>query len=353
MTTSLPTNPELAAREAGLRYVDPSSPGISRRRAGKGFTYLDANGERITDDRVRERILSLVIPPAWTDVWMCPSPNGHIQATGLDDRGRKQYIYHPKWREFRDEAKYHQLIDFAEALPKIRAEIDTALRRKGLPRDKVIAAVVSLLEKTLIRVGNASYAKENHSFGLTTLRNRHVDVNGETITFRFRGKSGIEQMVDLKDRRLAGIIRKTQELPGQELVQYLDEDGNPAPITSDDVNQFLKDVTGREFTAKDFRTWGGTVLAAMELAIMPAESPTGTPERDIVSAIDAVAKQLGNTRAVCRSCYVHPEIVEAYLEGQTIAPKVAMTSSESDLPFGDIDLSPIERAVLRLLKKRS
>ena len=352
MTELLTTHPELAAHQAGLQYVDPSTPGVSRVRAGRGFSYRDSNGTRITKERVRQRIRDLVIPPAWTKVWICPSPNGHIQATGLDARGRKQYIYHPKWRVVRDQTKYHQLIEFAEALPGIRSTIDTLLRKKGLPRDKVIAAVVSLLEKTLIRVGNANYAKDNGSYGLTTLRNRHVDVHGETISFRFRGKSGVDQSVDLKDRRLAGIIKRSQELPGQELVQYVEEDGSTSSVSSDDINQFLKDVTGREFTAKDFRTWGGTVLAAVELAAMSSEATAKGLNKNIATAIDAVAKQLGNTRAICRACYVHPEILEAFLEGQTVAPKWSAASTEMDLPFGDTELSQIEKAVLQLLKKR-
>ena len=353
MTESLPTNPEIAALEAGLRYADPASPGITRVRSGKGFSYRDRNGERISDKRLRQRIRDLVIPPAWSGVWICPSPNGHIQATGLDARGRRQYVYHRKWREFRDEVKYHQLIKFAEALPEIRKAVDSALRKKGLPREKVTAAVVSLLEKTLIRVGNASYAKKNKSFGLTTLRNRHVVVNGETMTFHFRGKSGVDHSVDLKDRRLAGIIRKTQELPGQELVQYVNEDGGHVAVTSDDVNRFLKDVTGQEFTAKDFRTWGGTVLAAMELGSIAPSSTLGVPEKSIVAAIDAVSKQLGNTRAICRACYVHPEILEAFLEGEVISSKMMVNTSEAELPFGELELSTIEKAVLQLLKKRS
>jgi DNA topoisomerase-1 len=353
MQQTLPPNPELSAREAGLRYVDASRPGITRHRAGKGFFYRDSKGERIGKDQVLDRVKSLAIPPAWTDVWICSSANGHLQATGIDARGRKQYIYHPQWRAYRDEAKYHRLIEFAETLPHIRQEVDTQLRRKGLPREKMVAAVVSLLEKTLIRIGNRSYAKENRSFGLTTLRDRHVEVNGETIHFSFRGKAGIEHTVDLKDRRLARIIKATQDLPGQELVQYVDEAGNHVPITSDDVNRFLKDITGRDFTAKDFRTWAGTVLSASELAAMdPPDSETAA-NRNIVAAIDSVAKQLGNTRSICRACYVHPDVLAAYLEQEVIPVEDRVDFDSGDSPLGTTELTAYEQAVLRFLKKRA
>lgn len=353
MAQTLPANPEVTVKEAGLRYVDTARPGITRHRAGKGFFYRDPHGNRITDRKLLERIKALVIPPAWEQVWICPSDRGHLQATGIDTKGRKQYLYHPKWREWRDEAKYHRLIDFAEALPTIREDVDRQLRRQGLPKEKVVAAVVSLLEKTLIRVGNEAYAKENKSFGLTTLRDRHAEVTGETIHFAFRGKAGIEHRIDLKDRRLARIIKQTQDLPGQELVQYLDADGNHIPITSDDVNTYLREVTGSDFTAKDFRTWAGTVLAASELAAMePSETKTAA-NKEIVAAIDSVAKQLGNTRTICRACYVHPEVLQAYLEKEVISADEAVELDPAESPLGTLGLSPYEAAVLRFLKKRA
>jgi DNA topoisomerase-1 len=352
MASSLIADPETSVREIGLRYVDSSQPGFTRHRAGKGFYYRDTSGKKIEKGTHLDRIKALVIPPAWEKVWICPTANGHIQATGFDARGRKQYLYHARWREWRDETKYHHLIEFAETLPHIRQEVDRQLRRPGLPREKVLAAVVSLLEKTLIRIGNESYARENKSFGLTTLRDRHAEVNGDTVSFSFRGKSGIEHTVDLRDRRLARIIKATQDLPGQELVQYLDEEGKHVPVTSDDVNTFLREITGKDFTAKDFRTWGGTVLAASELASLPAPETKTQADRDIVAAIDAVAKQLGNTRAVCRSCYVHPEVMEAWLEHDVIAMKDAADLEEGDSPLGDAGLSPHEQAVLAFLKTR-
>jgi DNA topoisomerase I len=353
MSKTLPVNPELSAREAGLRYVDTAKPGFTRHRAGRGFFYRDTHGDKIENQAHLKRIRALVIPPAWNEVWICPSPNGHIQATGKDERGRKQYIYHPRWREFRDEAKYDRLIDFAEMLPSIRQRVDRELSKPGLAREKVIAAVVSLLEKTLIRIGNESYAKENHSFGLTTLRDRHAAIHGSTITFSFKGKSGVEHNVDLTDRRLARIIKQTQELPGQDLVQYIDDTGEHQPVSSDDVNQFLKEVTGQDFTAKDFRTWAGTVLAASELATFEPPSSTTAANKDIVAAIDAVAKQLGNTRAICRACYVHPEILEAYLDHDVVSQSDAVDLRPDDSPLGKTDLSPQEKEVLAFLKRRA
>jgi DNA topoisomerase-1 len=353
MQQTLSPSPEHSAREAGLRYVNASRPGITRHRAGKGFFYRTADGERIGKGPLLDRIKALVIPPAWTDVWICPTANGHLQATGIDARGRKQYIYHPRWREWRDETKYHRLIDFAETLPHIRREVDAQLRRKGLAREKVVAAVVSLLEKTLIRVGNESYAKENNSYGLTTLRDRHAEVNGGTIHFSFRGKSGIEHTVELKDRRLARIVKATQDLPGQELIQYIDEAGRHVPITSDDVNRFLKDVTGKDFTAKDFRTWAGTVLAAAELAVLDPPTSATAANRNIVAAIDAVAKRLGNTRTICRACYVHPDLLTAYLEGDPIPGSSDVDADSPESPLGETDLTPYEAAVLRFLKQRA
>jgi len=351
MSTVLSPDSACSAQEAGLRYVDTSQPGFTRHRAGTGFFYRDTNGNRITSKRDLERIRRIVIPPAWNEVWICPFANGHVQATGRDERGRKQYRYHEDWRNHRETTKFERLAEFASALPLIRTAVDKQLRRPGLPREKAIATVVNLLEKTLIRIGNEHYARENRSFGLTTLRNRHVDVNGSTIAFAFRGKSGVLHAVDIADRRLARIIRQMQELPGQLLVQYVDEDGQHQPVTSDDVNQFLEDITGKHFTAKDFRTWAGTVLAASELAgLPPTDSPTGR-ERQIVTVIDTVAQQLGNTRAVCRACYVHPDVLEAHLQGEIIATGHACSGPSQTSPIGERDLSETEQAVLAMLQQ--
>ncbi|HVF11272.1 MAG TPA: hypothetical protein VNA16_10735 [Abditibacteriaceae bacterium] len=259
------TDPIESAKAAGLRYVHDDRPGIRRKRAGKGFSYIDLDGQTIRDEKTLARIKSLAIPPAWKDVWICPSPNGHLQATGIDERGRKQYRYHPRWREVRDETKYTRMILFAGALPKIRERTAQDLAKPGLPREKVLAALVNLLEKTLIRVGNEEYANENKSYGLTTMRNRHVGVEGSTLHFQFRGKSGVYHRIDVQDRRLAKIIERLQDLPGQELFQYLDDEGQPQSVGSAEVNAYLKEISGEEFTAKDFRTWAGTVLASLAL----------------------------------------------------------------------------------------
>jgi DNA topoisomerase-1 len=263
MTTNgaVPVDPEATAEEAGLRYVNDAMPGIRRRRAGRGFTYAGTDGRRLTDRRVLARIRALAIPPAWTDVWICPIARGHLQATGRDARGRKQYRYHARWREVRDEAKYGRMVAFGQALPRIRRRVEADLALPGLPRERVLAAVVRLLEKTAVRVGNEEYARENRSFGLTTLRNRHAEVGTSRIRFRFRGKGGKETEVELNDRRLARIVARCQELPGQALFTYLDEDGEPRTVDSADVNEYLREISGEEFTAKDFRTWAGTVLA--------------------------------------------------------------------------------------------
>ena len=295
----------LAARAAGLRYVDPNDPGISRVRRGSGFSYEDADGKRVTDKDTLARIRSLVIPPAWKDVWISPSPRGHIQATGRDARGRMQYRYHQLWSQTRDETKYERTLGFARALPRLRRRVERDLRRRGLPREKVLAAVVRLLERTLVRVGNEEYARENSSFGLTTLRNRHVEVRGQQLKLTFRGKSGVLHTVGLRDRRLAKVVRDAQELPGQQLFQYIDEDGETRRIESDDVNEYLRDSMGDAFSAKDFRTWAGTVLAVRALRDAPS----------LTDAVKEVAQALGNTPAVCRRCYIHPRIVDTYLEG--------------------------------------
>lgn len=342
--------PEESAHEAGLRYVTDDTPGITRRGAGKGFSYRNPDGSKVTDKRVLARIKALAIPPAWTDVWICPSPNGHLQATGRDDRGRKQYRYHPKWREVRDEAKYDRMLVFAAALPAIRERVDHDLRRTGLPRERVLATVVRLLETTLIRVGNEEYAKENHSFGLTTMRTRHVDVEGAEITFSFRGKSGIKHEVDITDRRLANVIQQIEELPGQELFQYVDEHGERHDVKSEDVNDYLREISGEPFTAKDFRTWAGTLIAAEALAGFKEVDSDAEANKRVIEAIDAVAKRLGNTRTVCRNCYIHPAVIDAYLDG-ALAQSVHQQVTE-ELTTSLSELEPEEAAVLALLHAR-
>ena len=304
-----------SARAAGLRYSNDTRPGISRRRAGRGFAYRDADGAPIRDTAVLGRIRALAIPPAWTDVWICPDPAGHLQATGRDARGRKQYRYHARWRVGRDESKFERLIDFGRALPRIRRRCDADLARPGLAREKVLATVVRLLEATLIRVGNDEYARLNRSFGLTTLRGRHVRVDGTSIRFRFRGKSGQRHEVGLRDRRLAAIVRRCQDLPGQELFAYVGPDGEVHDIASDDVNDYLREISGADVTAKDFRTWAGTVLAYRALRAAGVAEDARDAQRNVVAAVKQTALQLGNTPAVARRSYVHPAVVDAYLDG--------------------------------------
>jgi DNA topoisomerase-1 len=338
-----------AATAAGLRYVSDGAPGIRRKKAGKGFMYLGPDGQRLRDARELERIRALVIPPAWTDVWIGTSPKGHIQAVGRDARGRKQYRYHPRWRESRDEAKYGRMVAFGQTLPHIRARADEDLGRPGLPREKVLAAVVRLLERTLIRVGNEEYARANRSFGLTTLRSHHVDVAGRKIRFQFRGKSGKEHEIGIEDLDLSRIVRRCQELPGQELFQYLDESGHRRSVKSEDVNRYLRSITGQPFTAKDFRTWGGTVRAAFALAACEPVTALSKARKNVVRAIDEVSRRLGNTPSICRRCYVHPAVVDSYVEGV-----LREALGRRRLPAGRAlaGLSPHESAVLRLLEKR-
>lgn len=308
------------ASRAGLNYVTDGVAGITRRRVGKGWAFYRPNGRRITDPRERRRISSLAIPPAWTDVWICPDPKGHIQATARDARGRKQYRYHTRYREARDQSKFRRMLEFSEALPAIRERAERDLRAPELSRRQIIAATVRLLDKTLIRVGNDEYAKDNRSYGLTTLRATHVTVSGPVLRFSFRGKSGVQQAFSITDRRIARIVQRCQDLPGQELFQFLTDDGSRQTITSDDVNAYLREIGGRDVTAKDFRTWGGTMLAAVALR---AAGPAPTRKEalgNIIRAIDAVAERLGNTRAVCRKYYVHPAVLHAYLQGLTVAP---------------------------------
>jgi DNA topoisomerase-1 len=312
------TDPVEVAEDAGLRYVSDDQPGYTRKRKGEDFEYFDTEGQQIRDEARLLRIRRLAIPPAYTDVWICPMPNGHIQATGRDARGRKQYRYHERWREARDENKYDRMVVFGKALPKIRRRVNRDLKQRGLPRSKVLATVVQLLERTFIRIGNDEYAKDNKSFGLTTMRNHHVDVKGEKLKFSFKGKSGVKHEVDVSDRRLAKIIRQLQDLPGQDVFQYVNGDGKVRDVTSQDVNDYLREITGEEFTAKDFRTWAGTVLAAMALNAQEAFQNKTQAKKNVKDAISAVSKILGNTPTVCRKCYVHPDVLETYLDGDMI-----------------------------------
>lgn len=346
---TLELDPQESAEEAGLRYVSDTGPGIRRRRAGKAFSYIGPDGERITDPDRLAWIKGLAIPPAWTDVWICPVKRGHIQATGRDARGRKVYRYHPRWREVRDEAKYGRLVAFARALPRIRRRTERDLRRRGLPREKVLALVVRLLEETLIRVGNDEYARENRSFGLSTLRDRHARVRGAEVRFTFRGKHGKEHEIGVRDRRLARLVKQCQDLPGQELFQYLDADGQRVDVTSGDVNDYLREISGDEFTAKDFRTWAGTVAAAMALQEFLEVDDEAGRKKAVVQAIERVAERLGNTPTVCRACYVHPEVIDRYLDGTMVD---ALSRRAQGVGRGAHALKPEEAAVLGLLQAR-
>lgn len=344
-------DPKESAQAAGLRYVTDAKPGIRRMKAGKGFRYVGPDGKTVKDAETLGRIKSLVIPPAWTGVWICTQANGHLQATGRDARGRKQARYHPKWREVRDETKYERMVLFAQALPGIRARVKEDLARTGLPREKVLATIVSLMEQTHIRVGNTEYAKENGSYGLTTLRNKHVEVEGSKVTFSFQGKSRVHHTVSLQDRRMARIVKQCSDLPGYELFQYVDEEGAPHSIDSSDVNEYLREVTGQHFTAKDFRTWAGSVLACDLLReVGPFESATQA-KKNIVEAIRKVAAKLGNTPAVCRKCYVHPAVLEAYLGG--ITPGEAKREIEAEIEEREQALRDEERVLVGLLEQRA
>jgi DNA topoisomerase-1 len=342
--------PELSARAAGLRYTTDAEPGIRRRRRGRGFQYLTSGGRTLTSAGRLARIRELAIPPAWTDVWICRSANGHLQATGRDARGRKQYRYHSRWREVRDATKYHRMLAFGAALPRIRQRVDKDLSRHALSRKKVVATVVRLLDTTTIRVGNDEYARENRSFGLTTMRDRHVNVTGAQVEFRFRGKGGKMHDIELTDARIARVLRRCEELPGQHLFQYLGEDGAPARIDSDDVNAYLGEITGDDFTAKDFRTWTGTVLAAWALQDLGEYGSKTEAKRQIVDAVESVSRELGNTPAVCRRCYVHPDVLDAHLEGTLRA--VLEREARRKLSKGLAGLTRHEAAVLALLTRR-
>jgi DNA topoisomerase I len=343
-------DPRDAAESAGLRYVSDEEPGIRRRKAGKGFSYLKPDGTRVEDAATLDRIRSLAIPPAYTDVWICAQPNGHIQATGRDAKGRKQYRYHPAFREVRESTKYEKMLEFARALPALRTKIDEHMGLRGLPREKVLATVVHLLETTLIRVGNEDYVRQNKSYGLTTLRDPHVKVEGPQLRFQFKGKSGKTWRLQVKDRRVARIVKACQDLPGQDLFQYLDENGGSQSVTSADVNAYLKEITGSDVTAKDFRTWAGTVLAALALKEFETFDNEAKAKKNIRAAIETVASRLGNTPTICRKCYVHPEVFTSYLEGQLLLE--IRDEVESELRDNLSGLKPEEAAVLTLLAAR-
>ncbi|HET6425896.1 MAG TPA: DNA topoisomerase IB [Planctomycetaceae bacterium] len=340
-----------AAKAAGLRYVLDHAPGIRRRRRGSNFVYELPNGQLVKDAATLQRIRSLVIPPAWEEVWICAHARGHLQATGRDQRGRKQYRYHNDWRVTRDDHKYHRLIRFAEALPGIRQRVAADLRRRGLPKEKVVAGIVKLLELTLIRIGNEEYARLNSSYGLTTLRNRHVHVQGKTIGFHFRGKSGIAHQITLRHPRLAALVRECRKLPGKDVFQYLDDDGRVRDIKSADVNAYLKSVTGESFTAKDFRTWSGTVLALQKLRGCGEFTSVSVARKTITQVVQVVAERLGNTSAVCRKCYIMPAVFDAYLERRLTVLTVT-TKRRRPRSSALCQLTDDECEVLTLLKSR-
>ncbi|GAC1392015.1 MAG: DNA topoisomerase IB [Ktedonobacteraceae bacterium] len=339
-----------AARAAGLRYVSDATPGIRRKRAGKYFSYIGRDGRSIHNEEELKRIRSLGIPPAWTNVWICPNPRGHIQATGRDAKGRKQYRYHPKWREIRDETKYDRMAAFGKALPLVRERVEHDLKRMGLPREKVLATVVRLLDTTSMRIGNEEYARENGSFGLTTMRDNHVEIEGTNVQFHFRGKSGKEHMIDVKDRRIAKIIKRCQDLPGHELFQYYDEQNKLHTIESDDVNAYLQQITDQEFTAKDFRTWAGTVTTTCALQDLGEYETQTQAKKNIVRAIESASRHLGNTPAICRKSYIHPEVIDAYLNGSLL--KALKQDDEQAVIEVLHGLHPEEISVLAFLEQK-
>lgn len=343
-------NPAASAKAAGLRYVNDTRPGIRRARSGESWTYTSPDGSALTDADEIQRIKTLVIPPAWTDVWICPRPNGHLQATGRDAKGRKQYRYHARWREERDGTKYGRMVAFGRALPRMRAHTEEHLSAAGMPREKLLATVVRLLETTLIRVGNEEYARTNNSFGLTTMRDEHAEISGSTVTFTFRGKSAKDHAIDIRDKRLARIVKRSQDLPGEDLFQYIDGDGAQQTIGSADVNEYLREISGEEFTAKDFRTWAGTVLVALALQEFEEFDSETQAKKNIVAAIESVAQRLGNTPTVCRKCYVHPAVIESYMDGRML--KMLQTAAECEMAESLADLRPEEAAVLALLQQR-
>lgn len=347
LATGVAEDPRLAAEAADLRYVDTDEPGWRRKRWGRGFTYLDLAGEHIQAGPQRDRIEGLAIPPAWTEVWICPDEMGHIQATGRDDKGRKQYIYHPRWQEVRNQTKFSRMVRFGHALPQIRARIDQDLRKHGAKRDRVLAAVVRLLQDSLIRVGNVEYARDNGSFGLTTMRGEHLELNGARLKFEFKGKSGKMQRADVRDPRVARVVRQLQELPGQQLFQYEDEDGNLRVVESQDVNEYINSALDGDdsFSAKDFRTWGGTVQAIRILHKMGPPGDEKEADANVVELYRKVAEHLGNTAAVCRQYYVHPLAPEAYRRGVFFE---VCDDVEDEPP--DEWLAPEERIALALLQ---
>jgi DNA topoisomerase-1 len=348
--SNLHPNPIDSAKQAGLRYIPDTAPGIQRIKAENGFDYVKPDGSMVEDANEIARIKKLAIPPAYEDVWICPQPNGYLQATGRDAKGRKQYRYHPKWRDVRDETKYSRMMAFAEALPKIRRRVDHDLRLPGLPREKVLATVVRLLETTMIRVGNDEYAKTNHSYGLTTLRNKHVNVEGSVVHFHFRGNSGKTHCIDLQDRKLANIVKRCRELPGYDLFQYLDKDGIRQSIGSSDVNEYLREISGDDFTAKDFCTWAGTILTALALQELEACENEVQAKKNVVRAIESVAERLGNTPSICRKCYVHPAVIESYLGGALLESLQQVT--DADLTECLRELKAEEAAVVAMLRGR-
>ena len=356
---SVLSDPADFAKAAGLRYVTDHRPGISRKRFRDSFRYTAPDGTPVKDAETLARIKSLVIPPAWADVWICKEANGHLQATGRDARGRKQSRYHPKWRAIRDENKYERMTHFAEALPGIRARVHHDLGLHGMPRNKVLATIVSLMEVTHIRVGNTEYAKENHSYGLTTMQHEHVDVRGSEVTFSFQGKSRVHHTIHLHDRRLASIIRKCEEIPGHELFQYLDHEGTQHVIDSQAVNEYLREITGQHFTAKDFRTWHGTVMAAKMLHEFEPFQNVTQAKKNIVTAIKQVASELGNTPSVCRKCYVHPAVLDAYMGGMSkqeakeeLEEEIAQHSDAAAETGDQHGLREEEKALISLLQQR-
>ena len=339
-----------AARAAQLRYVSDRKPGITRHRSGTSFSYRDRDGKLLRDAETLGRIKQLAIPPAWEAVWISPDPAGHIQAVGRDAKGRKQYRYHPRWRTVRDEAKFERITAFAQKLPEIRDRVAADLAKPGMPREKVLATVVRLLETTLIRVGNDEYARDNKSYGLTTLRNRHARVNGHKVVFNFKGKSGIAHTVDFEDEKLARIVRRCRELPGQDLFTYIDDAGEPRDVGSADVNDYLREIAGDDVTAKDFRTWAATTLAAVALESFKAVDTNAALKRNVRRAIEAVAGMLGNTATVCRKCYVHPAILDGYLDGTLRA--VLRRRAKRQLSENLAALKPEEAAVMAFLHQR-
>lgn len=344
---ALDLEPEKSAEIAGLRYVRSDSLIIKRKKVGRGFSYLDAKGDRITDKAELERLKSLTIPPALKDVWLCHLPNGHLQATGRDAKQRKQYFYHPKWRKVRSQHKFNRMLLFGAHLPSIRQTTDKHLTLDGLPREKVLATVVQLLENTLIRIGNKHYAQKNRSYGLTTLRDRHVETKGAKVKFEFRGKSGVNHEIELKDRRLANVIKQCQEIPGYEIFKYYDESGDRQFIDSGDVNDYLQQITSQDFTAKDFRTWYGTLLAAIEFDNMGEFESEKQAQKNVTQAIKNVARQLGNRPATCRKYYVHPAIIEAYQDGLLLSLMSETAEQESTVD----ELSPEENVVLEIIQQ--